>query len=216
MARVEENPRYDYIEKLYVNELEWQSKIRHSIASDHKFYIQLRPLEGKLLCILLKLHNAKKVIELGTLVGYSTSWILRALPQDGSLVSIEKSLQHFEIATKNLSVIEERHKLKVYNIDALSFLETCEDESVDAIFIDADKINYPNYLDQSRRILKSGGLIIADNTMLFDQVLVDQDEASRPELWEAMQNFNAKLADQKYFESLIIPTVEGLSVAIKK
>ncbi len=103
-----------------------------------------------------------------------------------------------------------------YDHSFLNLEKVEEIASFDAILIDADKIAYPAYLQHAKRLLRKGGLLIADNTLLFNLVLSDQPPLKNPELWTAMCNFNEMLAIDQDFEALIIPTLEGLSIALKK
>lgn len=206
---------YKYIEDLYTSSDPALEKLRAELP-EHKFAIQVSPLEGKLISILLKLHNAKRVLEIGTLAGYSTLWIAKALPSDGCVHTIEKSTEHFLIAQKNIKNSAYSSNIIMHNGAGLEIIETLHSqEPFDAIFIDADKVNYPNYLNATYPLLKTGGLIIADNTRLFDLVLSDEPPAKNPELWEAMRLFNKMLSDETKFNAVMIPTHEGLSIAIK-
>ena len=90
-------------------------------------------------------------------------------------------------------------------------------DEIDMVFIDADKGGYCEYLDWADKNVKSGGLIVADNTLLFNTVHLDQprqDVSKRS--WKIMREFNERLSNQKKYDSIIIPSTEGLSVAIKK
>ena len=95
-------------------------------------------------------------------------------------------------------------------------LSELQDETFDAIFIDADKTGYPKYLDFAEQRLRKGGLVIADNTFIWGTIFEDEPPLKNPQIWHAMKEFNERLADQSKFSSVIIPTKEGLSVAIKE
>jgi len=203
--------RTSYIQSIFATEDEELLKIKNSVAKD-KLKMQIGPDEGKLIYTLLKLKKAKTVIEIGTLVGYSTLWIAKALPEGGKVISIEKSAEHYNLAKANLEHSSQKHKISLVNADATEFLSTCS-TTVDAIFIDADKTSYPKYLNYSNKLLNQDGLVIADNVFLWDSVF-DKSIQIDQEMVKAMQEFNLSLT--KDFESIIIPTAEGLAIGIKK
>jgi predicted O-methyltransferase YrrM len=138
----------------------------------------------------------------------------RALPVDGRIYTIEKSTKHAEIASSFFEQSEIGYKIELMVGDAHALFSSLP--QVDMVFIDADKESYPAYLDWAEANIKPGGLIVADNTFLFDTVFEEQPlEKIRPAMWEAMREFNQRLADTTKFESTMIPTNEGLSIAIK-
>lgn len=175
--------------------------------------MQIGPDEGKLIYMLLKLKGAKTVIELGTYVGYSTLWIAKALPEDGHIISVESSKEHFDLASENLYSYISRSKIKLINDTALDFLHSFN-QKVDAIFIDANKADYPHYLDFATKILHKGGLLIADNVFLSGEVY-DAGKENPIRRTQGMKQFNEQLSKSNEFESIIIPTDEGLMVAQK-
>ena len=215
MARdFEASAKINYIRTLYAQEDEQLVKIRQSAPAD-KQGIQIGAEEGKLIYIMLKLIKAKNILEIGTCVGYSTFWLARSLQDGGKVISIEKSTEHYNIAKSNLEASSEKDKIELINDDASNIEKYVSGIEFDAIFIDANKQAYPLYLDIAYNLLKSGGLIVADNVFLFGAVY--NDEVKSPEkLKIAMQEFNRKISDPEKFESIIIPTREGLSITIKK
>lgn len=206
----------EYITSLYVQEDEVMYSIRSSL-DQKRLGMQLSPVEGKLLSMLVKMMNAKNVLEIGTLVGYSAIWIAKALPQDGRLISIEKSSSNFEEASRNIDRAKLSEKIKLINGDALDVIKNLPDkrENFDIVFIDADKLSYPHYLDEAYNMLRKGVMVIADNTFLFDMVFDDETPKHGVSMWESMRKFNTMLADSTRFESIIIPTQEGLSIGFK-
>lgn len=217
MARANQQDNLlDYITKLYAQEDELLASFKTDLPPQ-KFAIQVNAVEGKIIQVLLHLLSARKVLEVGTLAGYSSIWIARALPKDGMLYTIEKSAEHFKLANEKISSSDIADRVSLHHGAALEVLtELTQHGPFDAAFIDADKANYPNYLEAIYPMLRQGGLIIADNTRLFDLVLNDTPPEKNPELWEAMRRFNLALADDKRFISVMLPTSEGLSIAIKK
>ncbi|MEM7734832.1 MAG: O-methyltransferase [Deinococcota bacterium] len=126
------------------------------------------PNQGKLLQMLVELQGARRVLELGTLGGYSTIWLARGLPEDGELVTIEASPDFAEVATSNLNYAGLSDKVEVrvgQGKDVLAELIHEEQAPFDVIFIDADKPNNPVYLELSLKLARPGSLIIADNVV---------------------------------------------------
>ena len=192
-------------------ETELMKIIKHDIeATDHKIYIE--PSKGQLLKILAKSIKAKTILEIGTLYGYSALWLQQALPRDGILHTIEKDPKRFE---KAQSYLKDFPNIKIHKGSALKILETFH-ESVDLIFIDADKIHYLIYLEWAIRYLRPGGILVADDTLLFGALNGKEvSQKIRPTTLENMKKFNQRLTESP-FESVILPYEDGFTVALKK
>ncbi len=171
--------------------------------------IQVGPSEGKLLELLLRMINARKVVEVGTLVGYSAIHMARALPPDGHLWSIEYEAKHAEIARKNIERAGLASRVTVVVGAGIDMLPTLEKQGpFDAVFIDADKANYDRYGRWATEHLRKGGLVIGDNAYLFGELFEDADRG------RAMRAFHEHVA--KTCDSVCIPTPDGLVVGIKR
>ena len=171
--------------------------------------IQVGPSEGKLLAMLLRFVGAKKVVEVGTLVGYSAIHMARALPQGGHLYSIEYDPKHAEVARANIERAGLADRVSVLvgaGVDVLPRL--VEHGPFDAVFIDADKQNYHRYGEWAVQNLRSGGLVLGDNAYLFGELLEDSDRG------RAMRAFHEHVA--KHCESVCVPTPDGLVVGVKR
>ena len=128
--------------------------------------IQVTPAQGKMLSLLAKSIGARRVIEFGTLGGYSTIWMARALPTDGRLVSLEAKAEYAEVARANLDRAGVGEKVEIRVGPALDSLAGLEgEEPFDLAFIDADKANTPNYCDWALDHVRSGGFVVADNVV---------------------------------------------------
>ncbi len=211
-----------YIRDLYAQEDRTLRAIREEFEQ-RGMPIQVGAEEGKLLHFLLKMHRAKHVVEIGTLGGYSAIWMARALPNGGHLHTVEHDPEHAAIARKHIGASDVKDKITVWEGKGVDVLPRIADAvpNVDAVFIDADKISYPKYLDWAEAHLKPGGLVIGDNTLLFGTVVEEHPPASsesnvRKGTWDAMREFNARLADPAHFEGVMIATEQGLSIAIRK
>lgn len=207
-------PRIQYIRDLFASEDTLLTDIREELETS-EFPIQIGAEEGKLLQVLIRLANVKSILEIGTHAGYSTIWMARALPEDGRIITLENSPSRADRARANFNKSEVKDKIVLVESDALAALASMH-EKFDLIFIDADKINYLNYLDWAESHINVGGLIIGDNTYLFENVYADEpDKNVRLASFVAMKEFNRRLADQEKYCSIMLPTKEGLTVAMK-
>ena len=133
---------------------------------------EITPLEGALLHVLARAIGARRVLEIGTLAGYSTIWLARALPPGGELVTLERDPQHADAARANLASANVDADLRVG--PALDSLTTLTGP-FDLIFIDADKRSNPQYLEHALRLSRPGTLIVADNVIRHGAVLDGDD-----------------------------------------
>jgi predicted O-methyltransferase YrrM len=124
--------------------------------------------QGKFLHLLLKMQGARTVLEFGTLAGYSTIWLARALPEDGRVISLEFNPKNADIARNNIARAGLSHKVDIRVGKALDTLPALESEGIapfDFIFIDADKPNNPHYLEWALKLSRPGTVIIGDNVV---------------------------------------------------
>jgi len=171
--------------------------------------IQLGPSEGKLLSMLVRLANATKVVEVGTLVGYSAVHIARGLAAGGHLWSVEYEARHAEVARANIAAAGFADRVTVHVGAGRDVLPTLSKHApVDVVFIDADKESYALYGRWALENLRPGGLVIGDNAYLFGNLLDDSARAT------AMREFHELVAAA--CESVCIPTPDGLVVGIKR
>jgi predicted O-methyltransferase YrrM len=181
--------------------------------------IHVAPNQGKLLHFLARLAGARRILEIGTLGGYSTIWLGRALPAGGRLITIEADPRHAEIARGNLaraglaSVVELRMGPA---LDILPQLAAEDRGPFDLIFIDADKPAYPDYLTWSLKLSRPGSLIVADNVVRKGAVL---DAASADPTVLGVRRFLAMLAAEPRVSATAIQTVgskgyDGFAIAL--
>ncbi len=133
--------------------------------------IDVAATQGQFLALLVRMTRAKRVLEIGTLGGYSTIWMARELPVDGELLTLEADAHHAAVARENLRLAGVDNKVEVMEGPALASLETLGDRPpFDLIFIDADKPNNPNYLRWALRYSHPGTLIVGDNVVRDGEV----------------------------------------------
>ena len=184
-------------------------------------HIDVSPNQGKLLHLLARIQGARRILEIGTLGGYSTIWMARALPADGKLVTLEAEARHAQVATANIERAGLSSKVELRLGPALKSLAQLQSEGVepfDLIFIDADKENNPNYLEWSLRLSHSGSIIICDN-VVRDGAIVDPKNTESDV--EGTRRFYEKLAGDARLDATALQTVgskgyDGFAIALVK
>jgi predicted O-methyltransferase YrrM len=186
--------------------------------------IAVSPNQGKLLHLLAKIQGARTILELGTLGGYSTIWLARALPSEGRLVTLEANPQYAQVARANIErarlagVVELRVGLAV---DSLAQLAGEDRGPFDLIFIDADKKSYPEYLGWALKLSRRGSLIVTDNVVRAGAILdpASADPRIGRENAEGIRRFFELLADEPRVSATAIQTVgskghDGFALAL--
>jgi len=163
--------------------------------------------------VLLKLCKAKDVVEVGTLAGYSAIRMARSLPVGGRVRTIEVSGKHADFAEKWIAKSDVADRITVYRGSGKDILPKFKSSSADAVFLDADSRSYPVYLKECLRIVRSGGLIMADNAFGYGRLL-DHD-ADDPQVL-AIREFNDLMAREPSLNGVIVPLGDGLWVAVKE
>ena len=200
-----------YLTDNFASEDETLAYVRRQTAERGLPQISLAPDEGKLLQLLVRLNGARKVIEIGALAGYSAICIARGLPENGALVTIEKSGLHAKVTRDHIQRAGLSDRVKVLQGDGSQILKTLEaDAPWDMIFIDADKPSYPHYLDWAAQHLRVGGAVLAHNAFWQGRILSPESEDDL-----AMVAFNRALATHERFEATIIEVGDGLALGMK-
>ncbi|MBD2244076.1 O-methyltransferase [Nostoc sp. FACHB-888] len=176
------------------------------------------PNQGKLLLLLAQIQEARTILEIGTLGGYSTIWLARALPSDGRLITLEANPKHAEVARANIAHAGLSDIVDLRLGQALSTLPdiAAEGHTFDLIFIDADKPNNPDYLTWALKLSRRGSLIIADNVVRNGAVV---DATSNDPNVQGVRRFNEQLASERRLSATAIQTVgskgyDGFAIAI--
>jgi len=208
-----------YIEDLFALDDEVLTQTVESSRAAGLPQIQVTPALGKLLFVLARSVGARRILEIGTLGGYSTTWLARALPDDGHLTTLEIDPHHAGVARANLGRAGVADRVEIVvgaGRDILDRMIAAGAPPFDVIFIDADKDGYPDYLERSLRLSRPGTLIVADNVVRGGDVAMPGHTDPRV---AGVQRFNEMLARDPRVSSTIIQTVgdkgyDGIAVAL--
>jgi predicted O-methyltransferase YrrM len=207
-----------YIERLFVHPDESLTQNLKDATAAGLPTINVSPNEGKLLYLIAKMSRARRILEIGTLGGYSTTWLARALPVDGKLITLELDQTHAAIARRSLdrAGVSDRVEIRIGRaVDSLRTLIDHVEPPFDLIFIDADKPSYPDYLTLAMQLARPGTIILADNLIRNGRVMNAQstDENAR-----GARAYNAAIAAHPRLESIVLPIIrenlDGLAISI--
>ena len=201
----------DYIAGLFAREDEVLASLREEADRTGLPPIAISADEGRLLQVLLASVGARRVLEVGTLGGYSAIWMARALPRDGSVVSIEIEPTHADFAQRYVERAGLADRVEIRVGRALDVLPSLDGEKFDAMFIDADKEPLVTYLEWGLRLVRSGGLVIADNALWGGRVF---DENVDDEKTRAVREFNRRLATDPRILGIVVPTHDGVAIGV--
>jgi predicted O-methyltransferase YrrM len=208
-----------YIDDLFVPEDEILVAALEEACQAGLPEIQISAGQGKFIYLLAKMIGARRILEIGTLGGYSALWLARALPEDGQLVTLESEAKHADVAALNLARAGLSNRVKIIVGSALDTLPQVADraakEPFDFVFLDADKVNYCNYFPHIMRSVRPGALILADNVIRQGTVLTPHP--SDPSAG-AVRAFNAMIAADERLEAVVLQQVgikghDGLAIA---
>jgi predicted O-methyltransferase YrrM len=183
--------------------------------------IDVAPNQGKLLHLIARIQGAKRILEIGTLGGYSTIWLARALPQDGKLITLELDPKHATVAGNNIARAGLASLVDVRVGPALESLAKLGEESAgpfDLIFLDADKQNNAKYLDWALKLSRPGTVIIGDNVIRDGAII---DSKSTDERVAGTRSFLEKMGNDSRLDATAIQTVgskgyDGFAMAVVK
>lgn len=175
--------------------------------------IQISQEQSAFMQVFLRSINARRVLEVGTLAGYSAIVMARALPAVGRVDTIELKPAHAQFARTYISKAGLSDVITVHEGAGIDILPKFVGEPYDFAFLDADKKSYPLYLEHCYRLVRPGGVIAADNAFAFGQLF---DETPTDREANSMKAFNEMIAADKRFQCMIVPVGDGLLLAVKK
>lgn len=201
----------EYTESLYAED-PVLTAVHESIAARGMTNMSVKPGYGRLLTLLVAASGARRALEIGAFGGYSAICLARGMGADGTVVSLELKPQFAELAAENVAAAGFGPQVSYRVGEALKSLEELETEgkTFDFFFIDADKGNYPSYLDWALRLGTPGALIVGDNTLLNGRV--PNPAKSSPSVL-AVRAFNERIAADPRLQSTMLPAYDGLAIA---
>jgi len=201
-----------YIRSLFVQEDAILASIEDGLEERGMPRISVPPEIGKFLYLLVKISGAEKILELGTLAGYSTIWLARALPEGGTVVTVDNRQEHTAFARENVQRANLSSKVSFQIGEGVKVMEQLlrEKQQFDLFFIDADKLSYPQYIEKAIALSKPGAIIVADNLFFHGRVLDESDQNDAP---QRLRQTNQLLAKHPQLESILLPIGDGIGVA---
>ncbi len=205
---------WQYICDLVPAEDEFLRKLNEDALAQEIPAIQISPDQVSFLQFFLKSIQAKNVLEIGSLAGYSTITMARALPEDGKLFALEREPEYSYFIREKVKEAQLDHIVSVHTGEALDTLKTEQFPQLDFVFIDADKLNYSNYLELVMPMLRVGGVVCGDNALAWGMI-ADKDVPADREDVLGMQEFNRAMASRDDLSCSMIPLGDGMFMGVK-
>lgn len=202
-----------YVQRLFAGEDDVLRDIRSRADEAGMPRIQLPPATARAVQLLVKAAGSRRVLEVGTLAGYSAVWIARALPAEGRLITLEIDADHAAVARRSVAAAGVADGVDIRVGDAVELMsELGPDGSFDIVFLDADKERYTTYLGMAAPLLRPGGMLLADNAFWSGRVL----DPESGELAAQLDRFNRAVSADDRFDASILPVGDGLLVAVRR
>lgn len=211
------NSKDHYLNEVFNLADEDLARVRVELEKARVGFMSISDHEARCIQFLIRGFGIQKIVEFGTLFGYSALAMAKALPEAGRIWTIEKDESTCAVARRQFQASPVGGKIESLcgaGIDIARQLSV--KGPFDMVFIDADKVNYLNYLEWAEANVRSGGLIVGDNTFLFGALWGEsRDKDVNEKKIKLMLEFNERLSDPKRYNSMLVPTTEGLTVAQK-
>jgi predicted O-methyltransferase YrrM len=200
----------DYVRRYGVREHPALARLRDDTSSMPVAQMQIAPEQGAFMALLVRLIGARRILEIGTFTGYSSTAMALALPPDGRIVCLDVSEEWTSRAQEAWADagVADRAELRIG--PAAESLETLDDDSFDLAFIDADKTGYDTYYEGCLRVVRPGGLILIDNVLQGGRVV---DPSADDENVQAIRALNEKIASDERVDMTLLPVADGLTMA---
>ncbi|TAL68355.1 MAG: O-methyltransferase [Bacteroidetes bacterium] len=206
---------YSYINDKFTNEDLFLKNLQSEASALGFPDISISPQQASFLGFIIKTINAKYILEIGTLAGYSAISMARELPSDGKLITVEIEKERAEFVREKANDAGLGNIIEVVNSDASEFLKNYKPGFIfDLVFVDADKQGYVDYLDNSLPLLRKGGIFAADNALAFGEI-AKMNLDDRAEEVIAVRKFNDTLSSNPNLKSSLLTIGDGLAVAVK-
>lgn len=207
---------HDYLRSISPEEPSVLSRLREETAAYPEADMQIAPEQGLFMSLLVKLMGARNILELGTFTGYSTLCMAMALPPHGRIVTCDIDRKSTEIAQRYWKEARVGNRVELHVGSALDTLDTLlaegQERRFDLVFIDADKENYIGYYEYAMKLLRPGGLVIADN-VLWSGKVIDPDMTDKDTV--AIRAFNQYLKNDSRITLSVIPIGDGFALVVK-
>jgi predicted O-methyltransferase YrrM len=201
----------DYVHRFGVREHPALARLRERTAPMAQSNMQIGPDQGALLALLVRLIGARRVLEIGTFTGYSSTAMALALPPDGLIVCCDVSEEWTNIAREAWTDAGVADKVELHLAPATETLASLPEDRFDMAFIDADKSGYDAYYEGCLRVVRAGGLIAIDNVLWSGRVAdasIDDDDT------RAIRALNEKVATDDRVDHVLLPFADGLTLAV--
>ncbi len=206
----------DYVNRHTTDESELLKEIRNETVASRDDKAMLSGFyQGRLLSTFSKMIQPKVILEIGTYMGYSALCLAEGLSENGKLITLDVEPETHKIATNFIARSEFSNKIEARLGNASEIIPTL-DETLDLVFIDADKPNYANYFDLVFPKMKVGGIIIADNVLWSGQVLEAENGSTDDENSLALNQFNKKIQADERVSNILVAVRDGLSIIRKE
>jgi predicted O-methyltransferase YrrM len=199
-----------YVRRLGVREHPALARLRERTAPMPMSQMQIGADQGAFMALLVRLIGAKRILEIGTFTGYSSTAMALALPADGRITCLDVSREWTDIAREAWTDAGVADKVDLLLAPATETLPTLDDDSFDLAFIDADKPGYDNYYEGCLRVVRPGGLILIDNVLWSGAVA---DPTNHDENTAIMRALNEKVAADERVDHVLLPIGDGLTLA---
>ena len=208
---------HNYLLSASLREPEILQRLRTENVSHPASGMQIAPEEGQFLALLVQLLNAKKTLEIGVFLGYSSLWVALALPPDGKMIACDISKEDTAVARRYWQEAGVADKIDLQIAPALETLDRLLAEgqagTFDFVFIDADKGNYEIYYELSLQLVRPGGLIAIDNVLWYGRVADLEFQDNRT---NGIRILNQKLHQDQRITISLVPIGDGLTLALKR
>lgn len=204
---------FEFIARTTIPEDALLRELRLAAAREGLPEIHIAPEQAAFLQLVLRAANARTVVEVGTLGGYSAIAMARGLPADGRVITHEIEPRHAEFARRWIERSDQRGRIEVRVGNAAETLPALPDGTADAVFLDADKPGYVVYLQHAMRLLRRGGLLLADNVLADGEVADPQATSGTA---QAMRRFLAAVAATPALQSVVVPLGDGCLFGVKQ
>ncbi len=206
----------EYLTTLFSAEDNFLKGLRQEALEQDIPEIHISSEQGAFLQLILRAMNARTIVEIGSLAGYSAMIMARALPEGGVIHCLELNLDYCDFIRRKAHQAGLQDRVQVHCGAALDVIPTLKlEQGVDFVFIDADKPNYLNYFNAMLPLVREGGIICADNTLAWGEIANPETEFE-PHNVRALQEYNRVVASHPDVQCSLVPLGDGMTLALKR